>query len=111
MKKMEHHHLHQLGVASFLVAEMFSAATAFVEASGWRVLGRMMELASVSLLTKTVEAIVMATIVGGPEEADTFSEGGLGLGWLGRRRDKREKEGGKCICYVSLRVKDKDSCL
>jgi hypothetical protein len=79
-----------------LVVEIVSAATPFVEVSGWILVGGMMALASLHLLTEAVEEVVMTTIV-------VRSESILHImrGWcvvlvtcvVKRRTGKREKEG------------------
>ena len=55
-----------------LVVEIVSAATPFVEVSGWILVGGMMALASLHLLTEAVEGVVMATIAVVVEMASTF---------------------------------------
>ena len=61
-----------VGAVLSLVVEIVSAATPFVQLSGWILLGGVIPLASIHLLKEAAETVVMATIVGGAEVASTL---------------------------------------
>ena len=57
---------------STLVVEIISAATPFVEVSGWMLLGGVMALASLHLLTEAERVVVIGTIVVVAQVASTL---------------------------------------
>lgn len=71
-----------VGVVSFLIVGINSAATPFVEAFRWKLLRGVVELRSSLWLSEAVEAVVLATIAGGAEVVNLQS---WFFGWLGRR--------------------------